>query len=230
MNPVFANCPEYKILFVGQYNTGKVQLIQAFRTPQPFDDVITKIGVDFAVSSLLVERTIVRVQLWDVEVGDRFKNLTQTFYRGSDAVLYFYSAINHQTFDEMKREIVRNFKMVSKPEPRYVLVETNSDNDLLRDVNEEEIIEVENLLGIEDHIKINKITHSKAVDLVMQIVSIMMSNAEQENTTKTQQKIVKTHEQPKKNEKGGCLCNNFIPLFVIFDQLYHGLLFYCRYL
>jgi GTPase SAR1 family protein len=48
---------------------------------------LTTIGVDFKIKTLNVDGTKIKMQIWDTAGQDRFKTITETYYKGSAGII-----------------------------------------------------------------------------------------------------------------------------------------------
>ncbi|KJE91151.1 GTP-binding protein yptV3 [Capsaspora owczarzaki ATCC 30864] len=89
----------FKLLLVGESNTGKSSLIMRF-TDNVFDeDLSATIGVDFKVKQMFLNDTTIKLTIWDTAGQERFRTLTSSFYRGAHGVIFVYDVTRRETFD-----------------------------------------------------------------------------------------------------------------------------------
>lgn len=99
MNEIMA-----KIIIIGNSDVGKTNLLLKF-TANTFvlshnatvgTFYVIFLGIDFKSRAILVDNQKVRLQIWDTAGQERFKTLTQTYYKGSQAIVLAYG-INDPT-------------------------------------------------------------------------------------------------------------------------------------
>eukprot|EP00760_Papus_ankaliazontas_P038697 PhM_4_TR9248/c0_g1_i2/m.24379/K07918/RAB32; Ras-related protein Rab-32 len=88
----------YKIIVVGEHNTGKTSFITRL-VDSTFGSTLPTLGVDFREKSLQFGSIEVRVQLCDISGLERFCNLTKVYYQNARGALVFYDVTNARTFE-----------------------------------------------------------------------------------------------------------------------------------
>jgi Ras-related protein Rab-1A len=64
---------------------------------------IATIGVDFKLKTIRCDDTVVRLQIWDTAGQDRFRSLTESYYRNAHAVVLVYSITDMPSFQSVQR-------------------------------------------------------------------------------------------------------------------------------
>jgi small GTP-binding protein len=73
------------------------------------------IGVDFALKMVEVdEKTLVRLQLWDIAGQERFGSMTRVYYRDADAAVVMFDLTAQRTFDAVAKWKVKTKKKKNK--------------------------------------------------------------------------------------------------------------------
>lgn len=93
----------FKILIVGDINTGKTAILDQF-TNNHFDGAyISTIGIDFNVKIIPInDNTNVKLQVWDTCGQERFRSLTRSYYRDTDAIIIVYDITSRRSFENAK--------------------------------------------------------------------------------------------------------------------------------
>ncbi|KAM3723141.1 Ras-related protein [Dirofilaria immitis] len=90
-----------KILIIGESGVGKSSLMLRF-VDDTFDpEIAATIGVDFRVTSMIVDNNRVKLAIWDTAGQERFRTLTPSYYRGAQGVICVYDVSNRQTFERL---------------------------------------------------------------------------------------------------------------------------------
>ena len=93
----------FKILIVGDINTGKTAILDQFANGHFDGSYISTIGIDFNVKIIPVENNgKVKLQVWDTCGQERFRALTRSYYRNASAVVIVYDITNRNTFEKAK--------------------------------------------------------------------------------------------------------------------------------
>ena len=88
----------YKILVVGDLGCGKTSFIHQY-VSQTFNGAYrATIGVDFALKTLKVDKTNVRLQLWDIAGQERFGHMTRVYYKEALGAFVVYDVTRPKTF------------------------------------------------------------------------------------------------------------------------------------
>ena len=88
----------FKVLLIGNSGVGKSSLIVRFSDDQFTDTHMPTIGVDFKLKTLEVDNKVCKLQIWDTAGQDRFKTITQSYYKGSHGVIITYDITDRDSF------------------------------------------------------------------------------------------------------------------------------------
>jgi small GTP-binding protein len=124
----------YKILIVGDINTGKTSILDQF-TNGNFDGAyISTIGIDFNVKMVNIdEDTKVKLQIWDTCGQERFRALTRSYYRNANAIIIVYDITSRKSFENAKIWI-KEFEQYLDPGVLPILVGNKTDLFLYRQI------------------------------------------------------------------------------------------------
>lgn len=86
---------------IGDSGAGKSSLLLRFTDNTFNEDYISTIGVDFKVKEIEVNGKTASIQVWDTAGQERFRNITQSYYRGSNGVIVAYDITDRITFDHV---------------------------------------------------------------------------------------------------------------------------------
>jgi Ras-related protein Rab-1A len=126
-----------KCLVVGDSGTGKSSLMMRFTDDVFNTTYISTIGVDFKIKTMGFRDKTVKFQIWDTAGQDRFRTITASYYRGSNAVILCYDITDKNTFQNINKwlEEVKNFSVGT---PLLILCGTKTDLEEKRVVSYEE--------------------------------------------------------------------------------------------
>ena len=93
----------FKILLVGH---GKTSLIYRFSNPTASASDISKaefigIGTDFTVKTVDIDGKKVKLQLWDLQGGERIHSLVPAYAKAAKSCIMVYDVTNKKTFDDV---------------------------------------------------------------------------------------------------------------------------------
>lgn len=95
----------YRVILIGDSGVGKSNLISRY-TKNEFDmSSQSTIGVDFSNRNVKIDTKIIKAQIWDTAGQDRFKSISQAFYRGSAAALLVFDLTSQRSFDSLEKWI-----------------------------------------------------------------------------------------------------------------------------
>lgn len=82
-----------KLLVIGNSGVGKTNMLLKFCDNNFMTSHLTTIGIDFKIKTIVIGKDKVRLQIWDTAGQEKFKTITQTYYRGAMGIVLTY-AIN----------------------------------------------------------------------------------------------------------------------------------------
>lgn len=90
-----------KLVIVGDAAVGKTNIL--LRLTEDHFRLLhnSTIGVDFKIKTLKVDSKKIKFTIWDTAGQDRFRTITQNYYRGSDGVIFTYSISDKNSFNNM---------------------------------------------------------------------------------------------------------------------------------
>ncbi|KAJ2542297.1 hypothetical protein GGF49_003016 [Coemansia sp. RSA 1853] len=90
---------------------GKTSLVTRY-VHQTFSDCTpSTIGASFVTAKIDVEDWECRLQLWDSAGQERFRAMTQMYYRGANAVVLVYDITNEDSFKDVDTWLQRNIDL-----------------------------------------------------------------------------------------------------------------------
>ena len=116
----------FKVLLVGDCGVGKTSLIRRFTKGYFSESQSSTIGVDFGMKTLDVHGDKIKLQCWDTAGQEKFRALTQSYYRNADAVILVFDITKKGTFASIPQWLSDVQKYTSKNTVR-VLVGNKTD-------------------------------------------------------------------------------------------------------
>jgi Ras-related protein Rab-1A len=80
----------FKIVLVGESQSGKSCILSHFVNEKFPEQIFPTVGVDFAFKVVSVDGKLIKLQIWDTAGDKRFKTITKSYYRGTNAVIFVY--------------------------------------------------------------------------------------------------------------------------------------------
>ncbi|CAM9338499.1 unnamed protein product [Discosporangium mesarthrocarpum] len=91
-----------KFVLVGSAGVGKSQLVLRFVRHSFTDESFPTIGMEFATKALQYgDNCRIRAQIWDTAGHDRFRSMTEAYYRGTVGAMLVYDITDRNTFDAL---------------------------------------------------------------------------------------------------------------------------------
>ena len=84
----------YKIIVVGDSSVGKTSIINRYCNQSFTHSMTSTIGVDYKIKQIRNEGNDVRLQIWDTAGQERYVNMTKSFFRRVNAVIFMFSIID----------------------------------------------------------------------------------------------------------------------------------------
>ena len=95
---------QLQIIILGDGAVGKSSIINQYASEKFSDEHKTTIGLDFAQKKYITKADgkEIPVRIWDTASQERFKTLTQAFYRKADGVIISFDVTEKPSFDNVK--------------------------------------------------------------------------------------------------------------------------------
>ena len=144
---------EYKLILLGDTSVGKTCLFKKITTGQFLEKNVSTVGIDrrtiemkceFDENGKKIEKNLT-ISLTDTAGQERFKAITRSYYKGSDAAVLLYDITDKKTFNHVKEwiESIQN-SLGNVNDNNYVIFLMGTKIDLVeskkkvREVEEEE--------------------------------------------------------------------------------------------
>ena len=95
----------FKLISLGNSGVGKTSLILRYCDSLFSPTFITSIGVDFKIKNLVIDDKRIRLNIWDTAGQERFRNITNSYIRGSNGVLMVYDITDRKSFIDVNQWI-----------------------------------------------------------------------------------------------------------------------------
>ncbi|KAJ2448909.1 hypothetical protein GGF42_004947 [Coemansia sp. RSA 2424] len=107
---------EAKVAILGKQAVGKTSLVTRYVHHTFSDRTPSTIGASFVTAKIDVDGWECRLQLWDSAGQERFRSMTQMYYRGANAVVLVYDITSEDSFkdvDAWVQELKQNIDIES---------------------------------------------------------------------------------------------------------------------
>lgn len=127
----------FKVLLAGDSGTGKTALLCRFADDHYNPVFISTIGIDFKIRTIERDGKVIKLQIWDTAGQDRFRSITNAYYRGANCIFLVFSQADHASFEHLDLWL----KNVDDHAPDNVLrVLVGNKSDLPSSITQDEII------------------------------------------------------------------------------------------
>ena len=91
-----------KILIIGDSFVGKTCLLLRYCDGECPEVHMATIGVEFKDKKINLNGKEIKLQIWDTSGQERFRSITQNFYRNADGIIFVFDVTKIDTFTHIK--------------------------------------------------------------------------------------------------------------------------------
>ena len=88
----------FKILVIGDVGVGKTSLIRRFTKGYFAENITSTVGVDLDSKIVNISGDKVKLQCWDAAGQEKYRAITQSYFRNADAVIMMFDLTNQGSF------------------------------------------------------------------------------------------------------------------------------------
>ena len=131
---------DLKILLIGDSTVGKSSILRKF-IDNKFEETSTStIGVDFRFKIINKKEKKINLRIWDPSGQERYRSLTQNYYRNANGIIFIFDLTNYTTFENIQNWLTES--KMCESQAKYLLVGNKVDLEEKKDKNlTKEIIE-----------------------------------------------------------------------------------------
>uniref|UniRef100_A0A0K0EXA6 Ras-related protein Rab-43 n=1 Tax=Strongyloides venezuelensis TaxID=75913 RepID=A0A0K0EXA6_STRVS len=118
----------FKIVLIGDMGVGKTCVVQRFKSGTFIEQQGTTIGVDFTMKTMIVDGKKIKLQIWDTGGQERFRTITQSYYRSANGIILCYDMTCKQSYESLQRWIDDVVKY-AVPNVSKILIATKADKE-----------------------------------------------------------------------------------------------------
>lgn len=90
-----------KCLMIGSSGVGKSSILERYSSNNFYSHFITTIGVDYKIKNIIIDNHNIKLQLWDTASQERFRCMTNNYYRNSHIIILCYDITDAHSFSEL---------------------------------------------------------------------------------------------------------------------------------
>ena len=133
----------FKLIFIGDSGVGK-SCLTSKAVKSNFEDYYqATVGFEFLTFNMLVNKMVIKLQIWDTCGQEIYKSLISNFYRNSSLAVLVYSIDSKESFEHVGRWL-DELKNQANPDIRIFLVGNKADLEEKRLVQKEEGVKYKN--------------------------------------------------------------------------------------
>ena len=126
-----------KIVLIGESGVGKTSIINQYVEETFKEDQLTSAGASFSTKKIeLKNGNIGTLEIWDTAGQEKFRSLTQLFYKEASAAILVYDITRKNSFDEIKNYWIKQEK--EKPPNNVIIAVVANKIDLFENEEVEE--------------------------------------------------------------------------------------------
>ena len=170
---------DFKVLVFGDPDVGKKTFIdrytRRFSKSDAQSDLVRTLGIDFAVSSMLIDRYRIRLKIWHIGNIERTRILLPAYVKGANGVLFMYDISNYSSLIHIDDWIWSIRKEIGS-ENVYPTIVVGNKADLLdaREVSSEEGINIAKSNGTDGFVECSSKTGENVEETFASLARIMM--------------------------------------------------------
>ena len=193
-----------KIILIGDTFTGKKSLLFKYTDDFFPENILSTIGVEFKEKKIILNDKKITLQIWLTSGQERFRSITQNFYRNADGIIFVFDVTKTETFNHIKDWLLD--AQVEDSDIKRILVGNKTDlaeNRVIDKTKMESFAETKKMKSFETSAK-----NGSNVDLIFtEIASLILANKTEKEInelyTKNPQNLSISSEltDPKKGRK-----------------------------
>ena len=91
-----------QILIIGDLSVGKTSIITRYTNGTFKEEYLSTVGLDYYSKEEIIENKTINIKLWDTAGEERYKSLTQNYFRNAEGVLLVFDVTNIESFNNLK--------------------------------------------------------------------------------------------------------------------------------
>lgn len=87
---------------IGSSGVGKTSVLNRYIDNDFKNHFISTIGVDFRCKRFEIDGKTIKLQIWDTASQERFRSITNNYYRTSDIIILFYDTTSEHSYNDLE--------------------------------------------------------------------------------------------------------------------------------
>ena len=167
---------EIKVLLLGESNVGKTSIFNRFIENKYEANISSTIGVDFESKTLTYKNNKYTIKLFDTAGQERFRSITQSYFRMGDAFFFVFDITNEHSFQSIPGWIDLVKEVVE--DPKFIILANKDDIKDKVKISDETI---KNKLGQYNIIKTSALKNTNIKKAFDDMIKLVESIASEDN-------------------------------------------------
>ena len=95
----------FKLVLIGDSFVGKTNIMSQYLSHEFHEDTKATVGVEFGSKRFSIDGKVVKAQIWDTAGQEKYKSITNAYYKGAKGALVVFDITRKETFDSVDRWI-----------------------------------------------------------------------------------------------------------------------------
>ena len=199
----------YKLIIVGDSFVGKTNIMSQYIRKEFSLNTKSTVGVEFGAKIIKIENKMIKAQIWDTAGEERYRSVTNAYYKGAKGAFVVYDITNKLSFESVEKWI-QDLKINSDHNITLLLIGNKKDLEDKREVSKEDGEEKAKTFGL-GFIETSACTGEnidKAFETMLKEVfnkNFTNNNSEEELNYINIGKNIELDEQPQEKKSSCCL-------------------------
>lgn len=111
-----------KVIIIGDSGVGKSNLLLRYSEGKFVDNYMMTIGINYVFKVITLDGDRIKLQIWDTAGQDKYKTITQNYYRNSQGVLIVYSIDSRESFNSVSTHTdIQKIGLMTSPKHRALI-------------------------------------------------------------------------------------------------------------
>ena len=186
----------FKIIFIGDSGVGK-SCLTSKAVKNNFEEYYqATVGFEFLTFNMKIDKTVIKLQIWDTCGQEIYKSLISNFYRNSSLAIIVYSIDSRESFEHAEAWL-NELKSQAHPDVRIFLVGNKADLEESRQVFKEEGIKYKNEKNLDVFMETSAKTGYNARNVLIEATKVLYKDFLKYREIEEKNKVNKKEENQK---------------------------------